>query len=184
MNEDRTGIKGRMMAEMKLMLLISVYLALVFSAFATYRRVLLAEYRISFSQYGYSIIEALVLAKVIAFGRLMRLGERFSDRPLIIPTLYKTFWFSLLVLAFSILEHLVSGWTNGKATDVIFNEIRDQGVWEILSRTIVKCCALLPLFAIWEIGRVLGEGKLFELFFTRRSVQPLTTFTGEYSSRP
>jgi hypothetical protein len=184
MNEERISTKSKLMAELKSMLLIFVYLALVLGGFATYRRVLLAEYQISFFQYGYSLIEALVLAKVIVFGRYLRLGERFSNYPLIVPTIYKTFWFSLLVAAFSILEHLILGWSNGKSASVVLEEVLDQGVWEILSRVLVKSFAFFPLFAIWEIGRVFGEGKLFELFFTRGRVQPLTIVAGDYSGRP
>jgi hypothetical protein len=172
MSEERIGTRGKLMAELKSMLLVFVYLVLVLGSFAIYRRVLLAEYRIPFFQYGYSILESLVLAKVIVFGRFLRLGERFSSRPLIVSTLYKALWFSLLILSFSILEHLIVGWLHGKTIGVIFTEILDEGVWEILARSLVKVLALLPLLAIWEIGRVLGEGKLFELFFTNRTWQP------------
>jgi len=35
--------------------------------------------------------------------------------------------------------------------------------------------AFVPLFAVWETGRVLGEGKLFELFFKRRTRVKLDT---------
>jgi len=36
------------------------------------------------------VLEALVLAKVILIGDVLRLGRRFEDKPLIVPTLYKT----------------------------------------------------------------------------------------------
>lgn len=127
----------------------------------------MAEYGIGYLQYGYNFLEALVLSKVIVFGRYLRLGERFRDRPLIVPTLYKTLWFSLLLFASSILEHLLSGWLRGKTTSTIVEEALGLGLPEILARTLVKVLALLPIFVVWEIGRVLGEGKLFELFFTR-----------------
>jgi hypothetical protein len=171
MSEEKPSIKARLLEETKTMLFLFVYLSLLFGAFTMYRRLVLAEYGIGYLQYGYNFIEAIVLSKVIVFGRFLRLGERFSNRPLIVPTLYKTLWFSGLILAFSILEHLVIGGLHGKATGVIFSELLDQGVWEILARTLVKVLALLPLFAVWEIGRVLGEGKLFHLFFTRGTGQ-------------
>jgi hypothetical protein len=167
MREKKTAMKTRLLEETKTMLFLFVYLSLLLGAFTTYRRLVLAEYGIGYFQYGYNLIEALVLAKVIVLGRLLRLGERFSNRPLIVPTLYKTLWFSGLVFGFSVLEHLVVGWLHGKATGVILNEILDEGVWEILARTLVKVLALFPLLAVWEIGRVLGEGRLFELFFTK-----------------
>lgn len=171
---EKPSRRARLVAELKTTFVTFVYLAIFFGAFATYRRLLLAQYQIPFFQFGSSLIEALVLAKVIVLGRLIRLGERYSDRPLIIPTLYKSLWFGALIVAFSILEQLIVGWFHGKVTAVIVQEVFSQGVWEILSRSFVKLLALLPFFAMEEIGRVLGEGKLFKLFFTRGSRQPGT----------
>jgi hypothetical protein len=168
MGEQKTGTKARLTAEAKKTFLVFIYLAVFLGAFRTYRRLLMAEYGIDYFEYGYSIVEALVLAKVIVVGTVPRVGERFRDRPLIVPTLYKTLCFSLFLLAFSVVEHLIVGWFHGKATTVIANEFLDRGTWEILNQVLVKSLALLPLVAIWEVGRVLREGKLFELFFTRR----------------
>ena len=63
-------------------------------------------------------------------------------------------------------QRLMAGWWHGKATSVFFNETLDQGVWEILARVLVIFLSFVTLFAVWETGRVLREGKLFELFFT------------------
>lgn len=158
-------LRKRLVAELKTTFCIFVYLAVFLGAFTTYRRLLLAEYRIPFVQYGYSVLEALVLAKVIVLGRLLRLGERFHDRPLIIPTLYRSLWFGALILAFSVIEHVLVGWLHGEAIGVVVRKALDVGVWEILSRSFVKLLAVLPLIAVGEVDRVLGEGTLFEMFF-------------------
>jgi hypothetical protein len=167
MNHEATGLRARLIDELKKTLVVFVYLLLFLGAVSTYRRLLLAEYQVNYLHYGYTFAEALVLAKVIVFGSVLRIGERFHDRPLIIPTLYKALCFSILVLAFSILEHLLLGWLRGKATTVVVEEVLAQSIWEILSHALVVLLALLPLFAIWETSRVLGEGKLYELFFLR-----------------
>jgi len=39
---------------------------------------------------------------------------------------------------------------------------------EVLIRNLVVFSFLIPFFAFWELRRVLGEGKLFDLFFRRR----------------
>ncbi|SFH53721.1 hypothetical protein [Planctomicrobium piriforme] len=163
------GLKAKLLEETKTMLILFVYLSLLLGAFTMYRRLILAEYGIDYFQYGYSLIEALVLAKVIVLGRVMRLGERYQDRPLWVPTLYKTIWFSLLILIFSIIEHVVSGWLHDKGARGGIAEILSQGFWELLARTLVKVVALVPLLGAWELGRVLGKGKLFELFFVSRN---------------
>jgi hypothetical protein len=169
MSEKKTYLKTRLLKETKTILLVWVSLALLLGSFATYRRLLLAEYQIAFFRYGYSAIEAFVLAKVIVLGRLLGLGERFRGRPLIVPTLYKTVSFSVLVLAFSILEHLIVGLLHGDGPTKVLEDVMNKGIWEILAQVMVLFIALLPLFAVWETDRVLGEGKLFDLFFKQRA---------------
>ncbi|MFO0959824.1 MAG: hypothetical protein U0800_20710 [Isosphaeraceae bacterium] len=164
------GRREKVVEELKSTLLIFIYLAVFFGAFTTYRRLVLAEYRIPFFHYGYSLIEAMVLAKVIVLGRFLKLGERYNDRPLVVPTLYKTIWFGGLIGAFSVLEHLITGWIHGESTGEALRKLLDMGAWEILSQALVKFLALLPMFAAGEIDRVLGRGTLFHLFFNGRAV--------------
>ena len=39
---------------------------------------------------------------------------------------------------------------------------------EILARTVMIIVTLIPFFAFWETDRVLGDHKLFGLFFHKR----------------
>ena len=164
----RPGFRDRLVAELKKTSLIFAYLALFLGSFTAYRRLVLAEYQIGTFNFGYSVIEAAVLAKVIVVGSMLGLGERFRDRPLVVPTLYKTACFALFLLVFAILEHVIGGWLHGKSAGAALQEVLDQGKWELMTRVLVKCLSLLPLFAVWETARVLGEGRLFELFFRRK----------------
>jgi hypothetical protein len=174
-SDETTGIKTKLLEETKMMLLLFVYLALLLGTFLLYRRLLLDEYQIGYFHYGYNVVEALVLAKIIVLGRSLGVGERFTDRPLIVPTLYKTVCFSIFVLAFTILEHIIVGLWHGKNVPAVVAEIFGQGLWEILVRVLVLFVALVPLFAVWETGRLIGEGKLFELFFKRKSAGKVDT---------
>ncbi len=177
MTTTEHGIRARLAAEMRTMLVVFAYLATFLGALTLYRRLVLDAYQINYFHYGYSLVEALILAKVIVFGSALGIGERFRGRPLIIPTLYKTVCFSLLVLAFSILEHLIEGWIHGKTTRTAWDALLDQGVWEILARALVILLAFVPMFAVWETGRALGDGVLLELFFRRgtgKQPQPRT----------
>ena len=165
MGEKKTGLKARLVEETKTYLFLFVYLAVLFVAFATYRMLLSAEYRVAYFRYGYALVEALVLAKVILLGRMLRVGERFGRAPLIVPTVYKTLCFSAFVLVFTILEHLLTGLLRGEDFQAVVAKILSRGIWEILAHVLVLFMALGPLFAIWETGRLLGEGRLFALFF-------------------
>jgi hypothetical protein len=133
--------------------------------FAWYRRLVLAEYQITYLNYGISLIEALVLAKVILLGDLLHLGRRFQEKPLIIPTLYKTAVFSIFVLAFALLEHICEGFLHGRSIAAEIHLVMSQGKDELLARCLVMFSAFVPFFAFQEIGRALGEGRVFSLFF-------------------
>ncbi len=67
----------------------------------------MAEYHVGYFVFGYRLVEALILAKVIIVGEGLGIGEKFAGKPLIFPTLYKTMLFALCVLALGILERLI-----------------------------------------------------------------------------
>ncbi len=144
------------------------YLALVFGAFTQYQRFLLAAYDITYTDYWVAVIEALILAKVIMIGEVFRLGRGLEQKPLIYPTLYKTVVFSLLVGVFSLIEHAIRGLWKGEGLTEGLVEFLGKGSHELLGRCLVIFVALIPFFAVKELGRVLGEEKIGALFFRRR----------------
>src|SRR5262249_43833119 len=162
--------------------LIAAFLFFFFGAFATYRRLILREYQIDYFQYGYSLIEALVLGKVILLGDLFHLGDRFRGKPLIVPTLYRTFAFSILVLAFAVLEHLVKGFIHGDSAAVVLAEIASTSGAEIVYKIVLFFFAFIPFFEVGEIRNLFEGGKLFELFFERGT--PVRVLPGVAKAAP
>lgn len=147
------------------------YLTIVFAAFTQYRRFLLAAHDITYTNYGFAVIEALILAKVIMIGDAVRLGRGLERKPLIFPTLYKTVVFTLFVAVFTVCEHLIKGLWKGTGLMGGFAEFLLKGPYELLANSTVVFVAFLPFFAIKELGRVLGEEKIQTLFFRRREEQ-------------
>jgi hypothetical protein len=145
-----------------------VYLTLVFAAFTVYRRILLAEQGVSYENYGFAVIEALVLGKVIMLGDLARLGRGLEAKPLIYPTLYKTLVFSVLVAVFKVIEHGIKGLWQGVGFAGGLMELSEKWSDELLANGLVLLVALIPFFAIKELGRVLGKDKVSSLFFRSR----------------
>jgi hypothetical protein len=144
------------------------YLALMFAAFTQYRRFVLAAYDISYENYWVAVIQALILAKVIMIGAVVRLGRALEDKPLIYPTLHKTVVFTLLVIAFTVVEHTVKGLWNGKGLTGGVVEMYGERFHELLAGSLVILVAFIPFFAVRELSRVLGGEKLRALFFSRR----------------
>ena len=162
----RPGLKQKVRRETKEFVTIYLYLVLLIGAFNIYRWLLMAEYHVGYFVYGYSLVEALILAKVIVIGKGLGIGERFADKPLIFPTLYKTMLFALCVLVLGVLEHIITGFFHRDVTGVFQEVIR--GRYEILARVLIMFAAFIPFFAFRETMRVLPEVKLFDMFFRSR----------------
>ena len=170
--KEKVGWKHRLAHEMLEYWINFVYLAIFFAVFTWYRRLILAEYRITYLHYWVAVFEELILAKVILIGDAMRLGRRFEDKPLIFPALYKAFVFSLFVGLFAVLEHTIGGLLRGKGLAAGFHEIISEGRDELLARCLLTFFAFIPFFAFKELGRVMGERGLLRMFFRKR--QPVT----------
>jgi hypothetical protein len=148
------------------------YLALMFAAFTQYRRLLLAAHGITYTNYWIAVIEALVLAKVIMIGDVLRLGRGLEQRPLIYSTLYRSVMFSIFVGAFTLIEQVIKGLWKGQGLTGGLVDYFGRGSHELLAGSLVTFVAFIPFFAFRELGRVLGEGKIWTLFFQRRADGP------------
>jgi len=164
-NKKKAGLKQKFVSELTEYWFTFLYLVFFFGAFAWYRRLMLAEYEISYLHYGVAVVEALVLAKVILIGDALHLGRRLEERPLIIPTLYKAVVFGAFVGVFGVIEHTIGGLLHGKGLAGGFDELKSEGIDELLGRCLVTFFAFIPFFAFKELGRVLGEGRMRKLFF-------------------
>lgn len=143
------------------------YLAFFLIAFAWYRRLILAEYQVLYTDYWFPLIEAAVLAKVIMLGDLLRLGRRLENRPLIFSALFRTVMFSLWVAIFNLVEETVRGLLHGNGLTGGVEEIASRGWYELLSRCVVIFVAFIPFFSFKELERVMGPEKLRALFWRR-----------------
>ena len=77
--------KQKFIHELKSVAWISLYLILFFCALSTYSILMLHELNVtnSYFGYGFAIINALVIAKIILIGEYARLGRGQEDKPLI-----------------------------------------------------------------------------------------------------
>ncbi len=177
MNSKRdfqSSLKNRLVAESKQFLMIFLYLSLCLGLMVNFKRAILADYDINYREYGYVIIEALILSKIILIGHLWRLEKRrFMDKPLIYTTLYSALIFSLLVICFNVIEQVIEGWLHHKAVAETFHEMLEKGWHQMLARCLLIFVIFIPYFAFREVGDLMGEGKLFELFFHQRSALPI-----------
>ena len=143
------------------------YLAFFLIAFAWYRRLVLAEYQVQYTDYWIPLIEAAVLAKVILIGNLLRLGRGLENKPLIFSALFRTVMFSVWVAIFNLLEEMVRGLLHGNGLTGGIEAIANRGWYELLSRCVVIFAAFIPFFSFKELERVMGQEQLRALFYRR-----------------
>ena len=166
---NKKGWKQKILHELVSYWVVFLYMAIFFGVFTTYRRLLLAHYQIDYAEHGISIIKALVLAKVVLVAEALRLGRGFEEKPLILPTLYKTLLFTVCVALFGVAESLVRSFIGGKGLTAAVGELMSGFGYEWLARALVVFFAFIPFFAVRELMRVLGRGVVQTLFFQRRS---------------
>jgi hypothetical protein len=174
-SESKRTFKERVFYGMREYFLISLYLFVVFSLFATYKAVILAEHQIELVPQGLALINALALGKVILFGEELHLANQFRDAPLIYPTLLKSFVYTLLLACFKIVEQAAVGMYHGKPFGESIADFAG-GSWKgFLSLTVLMFVVLIPFFGFTELRRVLGEDRLVGGFFRERHLlnQPL-----------
>jgi len=175
-NAQGMSLKQKATHELVQLVAIFLYLVFFFCALATYSMLLLREFSVSYFTYGFALINALVIAKVILIGEYAHLGKKHEAKPLLLAAIHKAFLFTLLVFAFHIVEELIRLLIHRENISTAFHEIR---IDDLLGCTLVVFCTFIPLFAFRELQRVLGEEKFRALFF--RTLAPaksdLTTRT-------
>jgi hypothetical protein len=144
-NLKEGGWKGKFIRDLKSVAWISLYLVLFFCAISTYSMLMLHELNVTNSifRYGFAIINALVLAKIIMIGEYARLGRRHEDQPLIISTLWKAFLFGLLVAASHILEESVKRLNDQSDRPGFPHSLPFQAFWAPMDTSGFECCLLL-----------------------------------------
>jgi hypothetical protein len=167
-NTTKPTLKQRAYHELKEYLVIAFYLWLVFGLFVLYKSVILNEEHVGLIAHGVALINALVLGKFALIARAFHLGESHDDAPLIYPTLLKSGLFAVVLGCCKIIEDATIGYFHGKSFAEAIADIGGGTLLGILTMTLLLFVLLIPFFAFGELSRVLGEGKLAQLFLHPR----------------
>jgi hypothetical protein len=131
------------------MLVLFLYLAFFFCAMALYDMLLLRDYHVRVLEFGFALINALVITKVIMIGEWAKVGRRHENKPLYVSIVWKAMIFGLLVFAFHVVEELIKRLVHGGSVSLASREIRFD---HLAGRSIVVFRVFVPLFAFRESG--------------------------------
>jgi len=175
METSNRSLKQKAYSELKEFLLIALYLYVVFGLLLVYKSVILGEENMSYLFHGVALINALAFAKVVLIGEALHIGERANERPLIYPTLLKSALFSILLAVCKILEDAGIGLYHGKSFAESIADLGGGTLKGVLTYTALMFVVFIPFFGFTELRRILGKGKLAQIFFQRRdALQPVS----------
>ena len=132
-----------------------LYLAFFFCTLVAYDLFLLKQYDVAYWNFGFALLNALVITKVIMIGEYAELGKRHENKSLLVSTLWKAVAFGLLVFAFHIVQ------------EVVKRLIQRPGPSWVSAR-------LFLCLPFREFRRVLREEPFHVLVFRRRSEEAET----------
>ena len=140
------------------------YLAIFFGIFISYKRLVLAEYNIVYTEYGFGLINALILGKVVSIGTVLRLDQRFANRPLIWSTINRSILFTIWLALFNAIELMIRGAIKTHTFLGSVNALSHIGSYEYLAGLMIVFASFIPFFAVKELSRVLGSKVIIDLF--------------------
>lgn len=83
----KLSVGSRAIVEAKEFAILAAYLYICFTAILYLKASILKSEGIEFAPFGFAAIKALICAKFVSIGHILRLGERFKSLPLVWPTL-------------------------------------------------------------------------------------------------
>ena len=161
-------LKQRAADELKEFLIVTVYLYICFGAVIYYRAAILHAHGIAYASFGIAIAKALICAKFVLVGRMVHLGERFKQLPLIWPTLYRSFAFLVFLLILNALEEVLVGLVHHRDLADIVADLYGGNRDQLIATSFLGLLVLFPFFAFQSLGELLGERNLVRVFIEPR----------------
>jgi hypothetical protein len=161
-------LKQKAYRQLREFLIIAAYLWGIFGLLEVHKSMILAEHHVNFAYHGFALINALALAKVMLVAQHLHFGKQFNEKPLIYPTLGKSLLFTGVLACFKVLEEAAMSLYGRESFHQRMAEL-GTGSWKgFLTLSVLVLVLLIPFVGFGEPQRVLGAGKLGELFFRQR----------------
>ncbi len=164
----RLTLRQRGEHELKEFAVLTLYFYITLGAVILMKAAVLHAQGVSYVPWGIAAVKAAVLAKFMLLGRIMKIGEYNSDRPLIWPVLQQSVAFLILLVVLTIIEEVVVGLLHRQSVAATFSELTGARLYEFLASTAIVLLVLIPYCAIRVLAEALGEGRLLRMFFVER----------------
>lgn len=124
------------------------------------------------SSFAMATVTALVVGKVVLVVDRIRLIDKFRGGPLIRPILYKSVFYSAVVLIVRFLEKVAGFAIDAGGLGPAFHDALRDFSWHrfVAVQLWIFICFLVYVTAT-EFNALVGQGQLFRLFFRHRSAE-------------
>lgn len=157
-------LSHRIAHEVKQYAAISLYLYVCFAAVLFYKAAALQAQGIEYAPYGVAVIKALILAKFLLIGHAIGVGDRYGHRRLIFRVLQQSLVFLVVLVVLMVAEETIRGLVAGR-TLIASVEAIAGGTWlQFAATCLLMWLVLLPYFAFRQVGQIIGEDKLRDMF--------------------
>jgi hypothetical protein len=164
----KPSIRSKAIDELKEFAVLTIYLYISFTALLFLKAAILQAQGVPFAPFELALVKALICAKFMSIGHALRMGERFKDRALIWPTVYRSLVFVVLLLVLNVLEEIVVGLIHHRTVLESISDIAGGTIEQLIATTVVMLLILVPLFAFRTLGEAVGERNLVRVFFYPR----------------
>jgi protein-S-isoprenylcysteine O-methyltransferase Ste14 len=153
-------MKQKAAHEGKELLILTAYLGFFFCALTTYKTLLLKGYESTSLDYGFALLNALIIAKVILIGDFVKVVHKYEAKALVWSIFYKAFVYGIFVFIFHLIEEAIKNLIHHGDIGKAFHDVK-------LDQTAIRCLIIfgtfLPLFAFRELRRVIGEEEFHHM---------------------
>ena len=146
------------------------YFFVAFNLISFTTELLVHNYWFHMTSFVLASTTALVVGKVVLVVDKVRIINKFRGAPLIQPILYRSAFYSLVVLVVRFVERVVEFALDAQGFGAAFRHSMDDFTWHrfIAVHVWIFICFLIYV-TVTELNDLLGGGQLSRLFFHHRS---------------
>jgi hypothetical protein len=164
------SLKQKAFEEAKRMLVITAYLWILLSVFELHRVGILRAQHVPYSyRVGFSLINALVMAKVILIADDLHAGKRLASATMLAAVILKSGLFAMILVCFNVVEDVLVGLLHGKTLAESLPNLAGGGLEGQLIVGVMIFVVLIPFFAFAELRRAIGQDGFDDLVFRRKT---------------
>jgi hypothetical protein len=150
-----------------------IFFAVGFNLIELTTQLVLDDYLVRFANYLVATGAALVVGKAVLLANLSPALHRFDTAPLIRPILFKTIFYTVVVLLVRCLEKLLEYWWGGGTMAGIPDYVANHFSWHFHAAVQIWIFVLFLIYtSVTEIDARLGHGELARILFRHHASKP------------